>query len=142
MPMLMAAASHPASQHKQPRTRDCQKLQPLCQRLKTARLRLTTGWRPLPAVPKLPIRLAAVTADGKATSAADAAEPSYADLTAQLAGSSDASSSSGGSGDEGTPSAASENDVDRPRDPRRELALDVAVAEALAQASSVGPTLF
>ena len=95
----------------------------------------------LPAVPKLPIELTTARAGHQAANPAAAAEsPSYADLTAQLAGSSDTSSTSEGSPDEGSQSAASEDEdvEERARDPRRELELDVAVAEALAQVSVSG----
>ena len=89
----------------------------------------------LPAVPKLPIRLDTAAAAAKAARGAAATEPSYADLTAQLAGSStDASASSAGSeDDEESETAVSEDEADRERDPRRELELDMAVADALAQ---------
>ena len=88
----------------------------------------------LPVVPKLPIKLPPT-----APSAA-AAEPSYADLTAQLAGSSTSGSDSRseGSSDTGSPSAGSEEEECSPRDPRRELELDMAVAEALAQVLDCG----
>ena len=89
----------------------------------------------LPAVPKLPIRLATATSGKKVASPAAIEEPSYADLTAQLAGSSDASSSSAASDDDGSQSAVSEGEEDGPRDPRRELELNIAVADALAQVS-------
>jgi len=90
----------------------------------------------LPAVPKLPIRLDTAAAGAKAASGAAAAEPSYADLTAQLAGScTDASSSSEGSDADEEPSVVSDDEARRERDPRRELELDIAVADALAQVS-------
>ena len=97
----------------------------------------------LPAVPKLPIGLATGKGGDKAASVAGAAEPSYADLTAQLAGSSGAFSDSQASDDDGSPSAASEEDEeeDRPRDPRRELAVDIAVADALAQVYPFWPPI-
>ncbi len=94
----------------------------------------------LPAVPKLPIRLDTVAAATNSPRGATAAEPSYADITAQLAGSiTDASSSSDGPDDdddeeeEESEPAASEDEADRERDPRRELELDTAVADALTQ---------
>ena len=92
----------------------------------------------LPAVPKLPIRLAKAPLGRTAAADATAAEVSYADITAQLAGSTTGASSGseGADDEEGSPSTASEDEEHREQDPRRELELDIAVADALAQVAA------